>query len=275
MTSVSPANNPFDPRGCGPMFAALIKNMERRWGLTLVSFLPREVHEPVVRLQQRIAGLLDIAGAPDLRRARCCVELHPPEQLHCTHLTLARSNPQGPVRLHEFVRPGHDLYELFAETQAISSQLAPLQVQLDHLAVARDGIGLVLLGRCVGDGSTSHRQRFIEELSTKLGLAFQIEPKWDVGPARCVQLHCSLGHLKRAPPLDYGVFVREMSQFQFAPVSFTLPDITLVHHRYRTLEFPQEGSVDFSLGQRVERVELSAEEFSRRLGLLGSGGKAA
>src|SRR5690349_8282047 len=89
---------------------AAVKDLERRWGLTLVSFVPSGSAAPLLRVQRLVQKMLDdhLVVRPD----EPLVEFYDVEQLHSTHLTLTRSSARGPVRLADFVKPGTDPRQL-------------------------------------------------------------------------------------------------------------------------------------------------------------------
>ena len=49
---------------------AIVKNLERRWGLSLVSFAPEEAHDSLVDLQRRMGELGSGRATGDLRCGR-------------------------------------------------------------------------------------------------------------------------------------------------------------------------------------------------------------
>jgi hypothetical protein len=94
------------PPRSGSSAPAAVKDLERRWGLTLASFVPSGSTAPLVQVQQRVQHMLDRRLV--VRPADPLVDFHDAEQLHCTQLTLTRSSAWGPVRVADFVRPGVD-----------------------------------------------------------------------------------------------------------------------------------------------------------------------
>lgn len=258
-------SDPFDTRTLETTLSAIVKNMERRWGLTLVSFLPPEARERLLQLQGRISRPWDGKAEDRLSQGRFYLELYQPRQLHCTHLTLTRSDPGGPVKAETFVKEGRHLFQLFETIHELTSQSRPFQVRLDCLRIAPGGLGIVLLGECIDDESPGYRQFLLSELNRTLPGRFNVSMRdWDTDPSEFHRLHCTLGYIKRPLPQGYGPFAERIEGIELSPLSFTLKDVTLIHHKQRTLAFPQEGSVDFPLGKRVD---LSEDEFIRQLNL--------
>ena len=73
--------------------------------------------------------------------------------------------------------------------------------------------------------------------------------EWDTDSAKYGDIHCSIAALKRQPPQEYQSLVNTVAGIaglQCDP--FTIAGVTLVHHRMRTLAFPQQGSWYFPFG---------------------------
>jgi hypothetical protein len=247
------------------ILSGIVKNLEKRWGLTLVSFLPPEAQEGVVQLQYEVSKLWN--GQPDagMREARPYVEFYAPEQFHCTHLTLRRSTPKGPIQRRAFVREGHDLFELFEQVHEVTSRIRPIRIELDRMSMSHDRLGVVLLGECADEGAVRQREKLLAELNRTLGESFDVSMRsWDSDPAQFGELHCTLGYLKRPAPQSYEAFVEEIGNVRFQPIEFALESVSVVHHRYRSLAYPQEGEVRFPLGQKVD---MPASEFVDRMDL--------
>jgi hypothetical protein len=257
--------DPFAPDALDTRLDALVRNMERRWGLSLVSFVPPEAQERLLAVQRQVAGLVCGQAQADLRAARPTVEFRQPVQLHTTHFTLTRSDPAGPIRAAAFVKPGARLYQLFAIVNDISARASPFQVRLERLAVTHDGLGLVLLGETANARSRQARQALLRALNQSLPQHFNLSRRdWDADPSAFHKLHCTLGTLKRRPAEGYSAFVRGVEDSVFDPLTFGVRDVTLVHHTSRSLAIPSQGAVTFPLG---ERIHLSEEEFSGALNL--------
>jgi hypothetical protein len=164
-----------------------------------------------------------------------------------------------------FVKPGHHLFELFEAMQSITSRIKPIEVKFDSLEMTYDGLGFLLLGKCASEESGQHRELLLLTLNQALSQAFHLSRRpWDTDADRYRDLGCRIGFLKRPPPQGYSAFVEHIEDIKIKPIVFKLESITLVHHRYRTLAFPQEGSFEFLLGQSVERDD---ERFARELNL--------
>jgi len=243
----------------------IVKNLEKRWGLTLVSFLPSDAQERLVQLQYEISKLWNGQSDDTMREARPYIIFYEPWQFHCTHLTLTRSTPKGPIQRKTLVREGHHLSELFGQIHEVTSRIHPINVKLDRMRISHDRLGIVLLGECSDDVSTKYRERLLAELNESLVESFDISRRnWDADPAQFRKFHCTLGYLKRPVPQTHHVFVEEIQSIRFSPINFTLESVSLVHHRYRSLAYPQEGEVDFPLGQKLN---MTASEFVDNINL--------
>jgi hypothetical protein len=226
---------------------AVVKDLERRWGLTLVSFVPSASAAPLLRLQRLIQELLDRhLGA---RRDEPAVEFYDVEQLHCTHLTLTRSSAWGPVRLADFVKPGVDPQQLCNVLARETEGLGDITVRLDRLVLSDNGFQL--LGGCADDDSVGRRFRLLERLNTQLPSYFNLSRRaWDTDPARHGLVHMRVGLVKR-PCRDYDSLVAEVAMSSIDPIMLSFADVTLVHHRYRSLRAPHAGSLRFPLNDRI------------------------
>jgi hypothetical protein len=226
---------------------AAVKDLERRWGLTLVSFAPGGSAAPLPRVQQLVQRILDgrLGGRPD----EPLVEFYDVEQLHCTHLTLTRSSAWGPVRLADFVKPGTDprlLCDILADE---TEGLGAIRVRLDRLEVS--GNGFQLVGPCADEESVERRSRLLERLNERLPRYFRLGRRpWDTDPARHGSVHMRLGFVKR-PCDDFGALAAEVAGSVIDPITLSFDDVTLVHHRYRSLRPPHAGSLRFPLHGRV------------------------
>lgn len=252
----------IDPFSRRETLLTLVKDMEKRWGLSLVSFLPQPTQECVALLQKEISRLAYTNAYP----LDPSIELYGLPHLHCTHLTLARSNAWGPIMAQDFVKPGHHLIELFEIIQANTSEIPTINVKLNALRMSPDGLGLILVGRCAdADGASANgRRRLLEKLNEDLPRAFNLSRRSrDRDRSRYDRLHCRLGFLKR-PIEDYAVFAEEVRRIAFAPISVAIREVTLVHHRYRSLLGPSEGEFRFPLGLGIDE-KVEGIDFARRL----------
>jgi hypothetical protein len=244
--------------------ADLIKNMEKRWGLTLVSFLQPDTQNHVVKVQVRISELFGEAGRQGLRQSRPFIDFYDRQQFHCTHFTLTRSDPAGPVQAGTFVKTAVQLHDLFNIINRITSQIHPINVKLAHLKVSDDG-HIVLLGECVDQDSVHDRRTLLTSLNQNLKGSFNItERSWDADESKFHVFHCSLGFVKRHPIDGLDAFAQRVGEIEFDPILLTCNEVTLVHHRYRSLAFPQQGSFTFPFGLELN---LDPVEFSKSIAL--------
>jgi hypothetical protein len=238
-------------------FSALgaVKDLERRWGLTLVSFVPSGSTAPLLRLQRRVQKMLDrhLVVRPD----EPMVEFYDLEQLHCTQLTLTRSSAWGPVPLADFVKPGIDPQELSDILARETEGLGNIAVRLDRLVLSDDGF--LLLGSCADEDSMRRRFRLLERLNAQLPRYFNLSRRaWDTDPAQYGRVHMRLGFAKR-PCSDYESLAAEVARSSIDPITVSFADVVLVHHRYRSLLAPHAGSLRFPLdsGARDDRAAPS------------------
>ncbi|MDY6989535.1 MAG: hypothetical protein SWQ30_15925 [Thermodesulfobacteriota bacterium] len=251
----------IDPK----VFLEIIKNLEKRWGLTLVSFLPAPAQERIFQLQYEISKLWNGQGEDAMREVRPYVVFHEAGNLHCTHLTLARSTPKGPIKRAAFVREGHHLSELFTQIHRITSEIECINVVLSGMRISSGDLGIVLLGKCSENISANYRRRLLAELNRTLPGSFDVGFRsWDSDSSSFHILHCALGYLKRPRAEQQKVLLKHIENIRFAPINVCLDSISVIHHRYRSLAYPQEGEVRFPLGQKVE---MSSTEFVNSLNL--------
>lgn len=215
------------------------KDLERRWGLTLVSFAPAGSAERVLRLQRLIRPLVD----------ESLVEFYAAEQLHCTHLTLTRSSARGPVTVAEFVKPGVDPRRLCDIVADETDGLGAITVRLDRMTLSDNGFQLI--GECADDESARRRFTLLDNLNRRLPALFHLSRRpWDTDPARHRSVHMRLGFLKRHCD-DYETLAAGVARLPIAPVTLSFTDVTLVHHRHRSLRAPHAGAVGFPLNGRA------------------------
>lgn len=241
-----------------------VKDLEKRWGLTLVSFLPRAVQKRIQSLQGAISTFPYLSCPP----AEPEVQFYAPEHLHCTHLTLMRSNAWRPVRDREFVRSSHQLSELFDVIHHNSSKMKPLSATLDNLVMSKDGVSIVLTGACSDAESRKDRTTLLRNLNNELESRFHLSTRpWDRDESKFHTLHCRIGFLKRQLEV-YPAFLGALQELagQLDPISFSFEVVVLVHHRRRSLEPPHEGEFEFPLGRDI-RAEGSAAMFASRVNL--------
>lgn len=247
-----PPKDPFLGNSNHDSIDAVVKNLEKRWGLTLVSFLPPEAQSQVIRLQTSIVGFWS-GHRVDECPEHLYLSLYSRDQFHCTQFTLTRSDPCGPVLKSRFIKDGHDESELFSMLENIASQIGPIHGVLDRTVIAQDGLGVILLGSCRGAESIEYRRILLSELNRILPGSFNLSSRaWDKDSARFHELHTAVAYLKRPIPQGHDAFVKHVEQIHLDPISFTLDSITLVHHRFRSLAFPQEGIISFPLGRKID-----------------------
>lgn len=242
--------NSMTPHG-GFSASAAARDLERRWGLTLVSFVPGGSAAPLVRLQQHIQKVVN--GHLVLGADEPLVEFYSVEQLHCTHLTLTRSSAWGPVGLAEFVKPGIDPQQLCDIVARETQGVGAIMVRLDRLDFSDNGFQLV--GGCADEDSVRRRRRLLERLNTQLPVCFNLSRRaWDTDPARHEFVHMRLGFMKR-PCHDDDSLAADVARLVIDPITLGFAEVTLVHHRYRSLRAPHAGSLRFPLdGRAVERA---------------------
>lgn len=102
-------------------------------------------------------------------------EFHLFSNLYCTHLTLTRSDPCGPVKTSKFVKPNQKLFELFNIISDATSKIQKIEVTIDRLVLSsRDGVGLILLGQCINQDSINQRSSLLKELNLALPEYFNL-----------------------------------------------------------------------------------------------------
>ena len=249
----------IDPFSKRDTLLTIVKNIEKRWGLSLISFLPLDAQQHVKSLQDKISNFPYVTKPP----VDPNTEFYGLSHLHCTHLTLRRSNVWGPVRAQDFVKPGHDLFELFEIVNGITSQIQFIRVRLDTLQMSHDGLGIILIGTCGDDVSTKNRGVLLESLNNACPKAFSLSVRnWNSNPSKYHAFHCRIGFLKR-PIENYNIFAKRVHTMKFTPISFTIKDVTIVHHRYRSLMPPHQGEFSFRLGSdlsgKIEKGEFIHE----------------
>ena len=229
--------------------AQLVKNLERRWGLSLVSFLPRAAAVECVGIQKEISAWCSHLQEDNLREGRGFVEFQDCTQLHCTHLTMRRSDPRGPVLLGDLLKDDRGLAEVFDAIRGVTPRVEPIEVEFDRMVVRKDGLGIIALGRCLGNQSKTSRAVLIGQLVKTLEDICNLELRsWD--KKNYASVHCALGFVKR--PLECSRSLWNLKLAREVGIQCVFPDVTLVHHKHRTLLFPQEGLFTFPLGSDVQ-----------------------
>jgi len=244
----------------------IVKDMERRWGLTLASFLPPDAQEQVESLQEKVKKIAYGNTRPADPSIEPSIEFYKPSHLHCTHYTLTRSNAWGRVRIQDFVKSGHNLFELFEIINEITTQIPFINVLFSTLMFSFEGIGIALLGECSDVASVENRRKLLGYLNGHLKGAFNIDPRsWDRDPSKYHLLHCQIGFLKR-PIENFDIFAEKVCTMDFDPITFTVTDVAIVHHLYRSLSAPPEGVFSIPLGLDQRNI-ISKNDFIRKLNL--------
>jgi len=224
----------------------IVRDLEKRWGLTLVSFLPRDACARVLALQQEISRLA-YGPAPGPTVGEPAIEFYDQNHLHCSHFTLTRSSAWGPVRLEEFIKPDSDIRQLLTILCNAASLSAPIQVRLDRLRASEGKNSIVLLGSCT-PATAPVRSALLSSLNQRLPEFFNISSRRaDRDPEKYAEVHCRPAFFKR-PIADFSEFARRLASLQFPPIECRFLEVSLVHHRYRSLAPPQEGILHIPLG---------------------------
>lgn len=246
--------------------STIVKDLEKRWGLTLVSFLPSEAQERIVLLQTELSKLVYKRDEHNKRGGEPVVDFYKSSQLHCTHLTLTRSNAWGPVQMSEFVKPGYSLFDLFKKVRHIASQITYINVKIDSIRMSSDGLGIILLGKCSDNESVRNRRLLLEYLNDNLSKTFNLSRrKWDTDPSQYNKIHCRIGFVKRK--IDrYDSFINDIATMALASIEFTFKDIAIIHHQYRSLYPPHQGIFSLQLGMDRSKG-ITEEEFISQINL--------
>jgi hypothetical protein len=269
MTKV-PQINPFTKKDT---LLTVVKDLETRWGLTLVSFLPKQAQGQIKLLESKIKDLPSVPKVTKQEKLSPTSTIDPPiefyglHHLHCTHYTLTRSTGWGPVCTQRFLKDGHKLVELFEIIHDNTSRMPSIEARLDKLRM-NNGRQIILFGRCSDETSVDTRRDLLKSLNTNLAKGFDISPRdYDKDPSKFHKLHCRIGFLKRPMP-DYRSFADDFNNliWRFTPISFTLKSVTIVHHRNRLLRPPHEGCFSFPLGKDISQ-KVTAHDFERKLNL--------
>jgi hypothetical protein len=254
----------ISPEQGAPNLEDVVRDLERRWGLCLVSFLPAGARLAVDAMQRRVRALLGAeAGGPEPP-----LEFYDLDHLHCTHFTFRRASAGGPVKGADVL--GHRQTDIDAFVRTIVEAVAEtsaLPARLDHLSMGRDGRSLTLLGQCVAGPSSDARHRMLSTLYERLTPNFNLQPRpHDAKPDEYHKLQVRFAFLKRALQ-DYASFRRQYCPMQFEPIEFALDTAAIVHHRNRLLRPPQEGMVTIELGG-LQRRSQPERDLARDLHLL-------
>jgi len=217
--------------------------LERRWGLTLVSFLALKAQEPLFRLQQDIAKT--VVGKEDnqLLTSREYVEFHDIEHIHGTHFVLTESQPNGPVRVSDTIRG--DPLQMLLQIEKAAADVGPIEVEATRLEIFN--VFILLCGECVD--VNKNRQKLLTELNRTLMGTFGVKPRpFENDPGKFGEMHFTLGVIKRSPPKGYSDLKERLNEIPIEKTRFTLDRMSLVHHRHNSLKPPHEGIINFTLG---------------------------
>ena len=157
----------------------------------------------------------------------------------------------------EFVKSRQNLFSLFNIIGEATSQIKEIKVTLDRISMSsRNRIGLILLGKCSDNNSIEQRSILLDTLNKKLPKYFNISKReWDDNRTKFNEVHTCIGFQKREIPYESNSIVNEIESIEFNPISFMMKKVSLVHHKRRTLAFPQEGIFDFPFGEKLEMEE--------------------
>jgi len=242
--------DPFDANGIEETLSDVVKNLECRWGLTLASFLPLPAKDMIEKLQLRVSDVCTHQNDSKLCAGRKFINFYAFKNCHCTHLTFTRSDATGPVKKKSIEKHSRGLSKLFQLLNQLTTDMSPIEIKLGRIRLSRDKLGIVLTGNCQGDESLHTRKALLTALNAALPNYLNIRMRtWDSDTSQFGKLHCAIGYIKRPPPHGFDSFRRQVNQILFDPIQLTLSDIAVIHHRYRSLAFPQEGMVSFQFGQ--------------------------
>ena len=258
--------NPFNDNQIEKTLSEIVKNLEYRWGLTLVSFLPADIKNEIHQIQVRLSNLCTDQNDPGLRGGRTTFSFYNFENCHCTHFTITRSDPKGPVRKKAIVKNDRSLIELLHIMKQATANIGPMTIEMNRICLSRDMLGIVLTGHCKDEQSIEYRCKLLNELNKSLPEVLNVYTRsWDRDPAQFSKIHCAIAYIKRPPPNEFSAFQQQINQIEFNPIQFTIKDIDIVHHSRRSLAFPQEGRVTFRLGRKF--LAIDEMEFIHRLNL--------
>ncbi|MBR8843421.1 MULTISPECIES: hypothetical protein [unclassified Pseudoalteromonas] len=227
----------------------IIQNLEKRWGLSIASFLQREdiskVQSEVNRFFEYLGGLSKSISSDRMKY----FEFLSPEQLHVTHITLCRSSPTGPIQKEKLLTPGHSIKEIAQKVSDASTNIDGIKVCMDRLGVSEDGTDLFVEGRLISTTSTYH-DKFIQPVSNSFDSISRLRSRKPKIEENHILLHCTVAFLKRKLPFSYEKYLKSINSYSFDCFEINLNNICLVHHRYRSFMKPHEGIARFYLGGR-------------------------
>ena len=118
-----------------------------------------------------------------------------------------------------------------------------------------------VVGYCVGATAIMSRHLLLNNLSESLPSVWDAQPQVlnitdrarNANPNEFQEQHCTVGVLKRKPPIEYEDFANAIDKMEFEPITFTVDSVSLVHTRSLSYAPPHEGSVDFKLSEMPEQ----------------------
>lgn len=248
------------------VFSTIIKNLENRWGLTLVSFLAPKAQKEIEAIQSKLFDCCNVVcPVPRDERGGHSLKLYDLSNLHCTHLTLKRSNPCSPIKKKDFLKPGAELFELYDILNEVISELSSFEGVLDNFKIMQNGIELILFGQCSKNVDIENRCVLLSKLMEHLPIHFNLDPrKYEQDSSQFHKLHCSIGYVKRPQLINSKKFTKIVESLKFPPIAIKMEEIHLVHYRYRSLSYPQEGIVTFEIGRKSL---LNKDEFAKKINI--------
>ena len=256
------SNNPFDPL-TEETLNRVIRWMERSYILGLVSFLPKQIQEKIILVQEKIGTFFPATEDDVAASTRKYIEIQPGNAFHFTQLLLRfdRDGSRMPIRMSEIAKSKNDLLKAFGAIRQAVSEIKPFHVVLDKAFLIGTLIGVT--GYCDDTVSVKSRHTLLSGLSKSLLDLCDLKPRIlnitergrQSDPEEFQEVHCTFGVVKRNPPLEFGKFKEAIYQMEFEPISFVVDSVSLVHTRFLSYAPPQEGIVTFKLGEYLGKEE--------------------
>lgn len=247
-------------------FSTIVKNLEPRWGLTTATFLPIAAQEQIKKLQIKLFNEFDNCDTPPKHNGSEYFYFYEKENLHCTHFTLTRSDPCSPVQKTNLLKNGSEIGDLHRTLSKITETVQPFDGTLNKFILNKTGNELILLGKCLNPQNNQNRIELLNKLNNELPNHIKLSPrKHDLDESRFLDLHCCIGYIKRPNKIDIRAVNNFIENLEINSITFNMDDIDLVHHKYRSLRFPQQGIVHYKFGKKTE---MSIDEFSQNIDLL-------